>query len=303
VAKKKKRREPGAAFRRLVELQARLRARDGCPWDRKQTHASLRPYLLEETYEVLEAIDARDDDRLAGELGDLLLQVVFHAQLAREAGRFDVAEVIERVHAKMVRRHPHVFGTAKARSAGEVLKNWEQLKAEERHREKRAGDGSLLAGLPVNLPALLEAYQLTRRAARIGFDWETIAGVLEKLEEETNELRRELRGARRRRAFARGKERRGAPGATRASARSHSEEYPGAKLEEEVGDLLFVAANIARFLGLDPEIALRKANRKFRARFREMERLAERRGRRLAEVPRNELESLWEETKRRPTGV
>jgi MazG family protein len=291
MAKRKRRSEPGAAFRKLVELQARLRARGGCPWDRKQTHASLRPYLLEEAYEVLEAIDARDDDRLAGELGDLLLQVVFHAQLAREAGRFDAAEVIERVHAKMVRRHPHVFGAARARTAGEVLKNWEQLKAEERHREKRAGDGSLLAGLPVNLPALLEAYQLTRRAARIGFDWETIAGVLEKLEEETTELRRELRASLR-------KKRRGRA-APYHPVRGATEEYPGAKLEEEVGDLLFVAANIARFLGLDPEIALKKANRKFRARFREMERLATRQGKRLAEVPRGELETLWEHAKLR----
>jgi nucleoside triphosphate diphosphatase len=301
---RKNRRDPGASFRRLVELQARLRARGGCPWDRKQTHASLRPYLLEETYEVLEAIDARNDDKLASELGDLLLQVVFHAQLAREAGRFDVAEVIERIHAKMVRRHPHVFGAAKARTAGEVLKNWEQLKAEERRRENGAAEGSLLAGLPANIPALLEAYQLTRRAARIGFDWENIAGLLAKLEEEAEELQRELR-ATGRRAYARRKERRVAAGANEASARKRAlgraaraaERYPGARLEEEVGDLLFVAANIARFLGLDPEITLRKANRKFRRRFREMERLAGSEGRKLAEVEREELEALWERAK------
>jgi MazG family protein len=282
MAKKKDRRDPGASFRKLVALQARLRAPKGCPWDRKQTHTSLRPCLLEETYEVLEAIDARNDEKLAAELGDLLLQVIFHAQLAREAGRFDITEVIERIHAKMVRRHPHVFGAAEARSAAEVLKSWEQLKAEERRREGGRAEGSLLAGLPVNLPALLEAYQMTRRAARIGFDWENIAGLLEKLEEETEELRRELR-ATGRQALGRG-------------ARA-AERYPGTRLEEEVGDLLFVAANIARFLGLDPEITLRKANRKFRRRFRQMERLAARQGRRLAEVPREELEALWEQAK------
>jgi len=279
----KKWHDPGAPFRKLVALQARLRARNGCPWDRKQNHASLRPYLLEETYEVLDAIDARNDDRLIGELGDLLLQVVFHAQLAREAGRFDIAAVIERVHAKLVRRHPHVFGSAKARSAREVLKNWEQLKAEERRKEERSGDKSLLAGLPANLPALLEAYQMTRRAARIGFDWENIGGLLEKLEEEAEELRRELRPAARRRKYQ--------------PHRKRDEKYPGAKLEEEVGDLLFVAANVARFLGLDPEITLRKANRKFRRRFRKMERLAERRGQRLPEVSRADLEALWRQAK------
>ncbi len=281
MAKRKDRRDPGASFRKLVALQARLRAPNGCPWDRKQTHATLRPYLLEETYEVLEAIDARNDKKLAGELGDLLLQVVFHAQLAREVGRFDIIDVIDHIHAKMVRRHPHVFGAARVRTAGEVLKSWEQLKAEERRRENGGAAGSLLAGLPANLPALLEAYQMTRRAARIGFDWENIAGLLDKLKEEAAELRRALP-----RRVASGRR-----------AAEHPPRRAAARLEEEAGDLLFVAANIARFLGLDPEITLRKANRKFRQRFCRMEQLAAQQGRKLAEVEREELEALWEQVK------
>ncbi len=254
-------------------MQARLRSPNGCPWDLEQTHESLRTYLLEETYEVLDALDSGKGDRLAGELGDLLLQIVFHAQLAAEARRFDIGDVIERIHAKMVRRHPHVFSGARVKTSAQVLKNWEQLKAEERlaHAERApagpAGSASLLDGLPRTLPALLEAYQLTRRASRVGFDWDNIEGLLEKLAEETAELRQAL------------------------------DRRDPASLQEEVGDLLFVAVNVARFLGVDPEIALKQANRKFSARFREMEQRAAQAGRRLAETSKDELESLWEASK------
>ena len=276
----KRARNPGQRFEKLVALQSDLRSPQGCPWDREQTHDTLRTYLLEETYEVLDALEARDFDKLASELGDLLLQIVFHAELAAEAGQFDISDVIDRVHTKMVRRHPHVFGRVKAGSSAQVLKNWEQLKAEERRAENPPNGGSLLDGVPRNLPALLEAYQLTRRAARIGFDWEDIEGLLEKLQEEVGELRRAL-GPRR----EVGKNNRRAAG----------------RREEEVGDLLFVAANIARFLGLDPEITLKKANRKFIRRFQLMEREAARQGRRLPQVSRQDLEALWDQSKsRRP---
>ncbi len=269
----------GEWFEKLVALQARLRAPDGCPWDREQTHASLRTYLLEEAYEVLDALESGNDAKFAEEMGDLLLQIVFHSQIAAEEKRFAVTDVIREVHDKMVRRHPHVFGKTKARNAKEVLKNWEQLKVEERAaglagRTAKEGKepGSLLDGVPRNAPAALEAFQLTRRAARIGFDWDDVEGILDKLCEESAELLNALRD--------------------RAAGPS------GAAVEEEIGDLLFVAVNLARFLGTDPEIALKKANRKFSMRFREMERRAREQGRLLAELPREEMERLWNEGKR-----
>jgi len=267
---------PGKLFEALVALQARLRAPNGCPWDREQTHQTLRTYLIEEAYEVLEALESGDDRKFQDELGDLLLQVVFHAELAREDGRFDISDVIEAIHSKLVRRHPHVFGNVRARTSADVLKNWEQLKAAERdeatpsQRQAKASSGSLLEGIPKTLPAVLEAYQLTRRAARIGFDWEDFAGLVAKLGEETAELR-EAAGS--------------------ADVR---------RQEEEAGDLLFVAVNVARYLGVDPEIALKRANRKFAARFRAMEEAAARSGRALADVPRAEMEALWDAAKRDP---
>jgi MazG family protein len=276
-----------------VALQARLRAPGGCPWDREQTHASLRTFLLEEAYEVLEALEGAESEKVASELGDLLLQIVFHAQLAAEAGRFDIGDVIEAIHTKLVRRHPHVFGDVKAGTSAEVLKNWEQLKAEEREAERgksatavdgRSNGSSILDGVPRTLPALLQAYGLTRRAANIGFDWENIAGLLEKLREETAELRAALED--------RGRSRVG------DGERSDSDDK-SRNVEEEVGDLLFVAVNVARFLQVDPEIALQKANRKFIERFQWMERAAAKRGRRLAEVSREQMEELWEQSKGR----
>lgn len=269
--------DAGRLFNGLVALQKRLRAPNGCPWDREQTHESLRPFLVEEAYEVLDAMEKGDAEKFAGELGDLLLQIVFHAELAREAGRFDIGDVIHAVHTKMVRRHPHVFGKLKAGTSAEVLKNWEQIKAEERVGESRAAKGakhamdSVLAGVPRGLPALLEAYQLTRRAANIGFDWENIEGVLEKLEEEILELRE---------AF-----------------RQPQKSGLQAKVEEELGDLLFAVVNVARFVGADPELALKRANAKFAARFQWMEGKARERGRRFAEVPRDEMEKLWDQAK------
>jgi MazG family protein len=261
-------------------LQARLRGPGGCPWDREQTHASLRTFLLEETHEVLDAMEKGDPKQFASELGDLMLQIVFHALLASETHQFDIRDVIESIHTKMVRRHPHVFGNVQAATSAQVLKNWEQLKAEERRKESAAkktaqAPESLLDGLPRSLPALMESNQLTRKAAKIGFDWQNIGGVLEKVAEESNELRAEIEST---------------PPDKTSPAASES-------VEEEVGDLLFAAANVARFLGLDPEIALLKANRKFRQRFQWMEREARRRGATLAATERTEMENLWNQSK------
>ncbi|MBI3404976.1 MAG: nucleoside triphosphate pyrophosphohydrolase [Acidobacteria bacterium] len=260
-------------FEDLVAVQARLRAPNGCPWDREQTHESLRTYLIEETYEVLDRLDAKEFDKLPEELGDLLLQVVFHSQLAQEAGRFEIGDVIESIHDKLVRRHPHVFGDVKADTSKQVLKNWEELKAEERKSEKPSQNGeSILDGVPRTLPALLEAYQLTRRAANIGFDWQHVEEIFDKLKEETDELRRTF---------------------------SEKTGEGNARTEEEVGDLLFVAVNIARFLKIDPEIALKKANRKFSSRFRAMEEAKRQQGSKLADASREEMENLWEQAKQK----
>ena len=257
-------------FEKLVKLQSRLRAPDGCPWDREQTHMTLRTYLIEEAYEVVEALESGDDAKFAEELGDLLLQVVFHADIARDEGRFDIADVIEGIHEKMVRRHPHVFGEKRAKDAKAVLKSWEKIKAEERKAkgiQQSAKPASLLDGVSHALPGTMEGFQLTRRASRIGFDWDSAEGVLEKLNEEAAELKKEVASA------------------------------DAKRIEEEAGDLLFAAVNMARFLHVDPEIALKKANAKFATRFREMERLAREGGRELADVPRPEMEKLWERAK------
>jgi tetrapyrrole methylase family protein/MazG family protein len=267
---------PGKWFEKLVAVQARLRAPNGCPWDREQTHESLRTYLIEETYEVLEALESGNDAKFAEEMGDLLLQIVFHSQIAEEEGRFTVSEVIREIHDKMIRRHPHVFGDTRAKDSAEVLRNWEQIKAEERRQAgkknggagiKLAKEASLLDGVSHTLPATLEGFQLTRKAARIGFDWEEAAGIFEKMGEETVELRSALKTKDRR------------------------------KMEEEMGDLLFAAVNLARFLKMDPEIALKKANAKFSRRFRAMEKLARESGREFKKLPREEMEALWDVTK------
>ena len=270
-------RRPGDLFDALVEVQRRLLAPGGCPWDREQTHDTLRPYLIEEAYEVLDALDSGDADHVAEELGDLLLQVLFHAQLAALAGRFDISNVIEHIRTKLIRRHPHVFGEVKADTAAQVLKNWEQLKGEEKRAkaEKKgapamqSAPASVLDGVPRTLPSLLEGYQLTRKAAKVGFDWKAAPDILDKLAEESAELRSVLQA--------------GNPG----------------RIEDEFGDLLFACVNVGRFLGLDSEIALKKANLKFSRRFREMERLAASRGSELARMSSDALESLWGEAKQR----
>jgi uncharacterized protein YabN with tetrapyrrole methylase and pyrophosphatase domain len=318
----------GPAFDKLVAVMSRLRSPNGCPWDREQTHATLRTYLIEEAYEVLDALDGANDAKFAEELGDLLLQVLFHAQIAREESRFSIADVIREIYEKMIRRHPHVFGEKRAKDAAEVLRNWEMIKAEERTQQE-AKEGkqatatasskqgglspssaspsaspcsstsapSILDGVPKTLPALLEALQLTRKAARIGFDWESIDGIFDKLEEETGELRAVLARSHEAASHDAGtRERSFTPKSTRA-ADSASGAAGTSTVESELGDILFVAVNLARFLNVDPEIALRKTSRKFTRRFREMEQLARAQGTTLPRVPRPQMESLWEQAK------
>src|SRR5271169_502590 len=238
----------------------RLRAPGGCPWDREQSFDTIKPYLLEETYEVLDAIDARDWEGLAEELGDLMLQSVFFAQMASEEGRFDIADSLQAINDKLVRRHPHVFGDGDARTSDDVKRRWDEIKATEKPRPK-----GLLEGVPRSAPALIEAQQIASRAAGVGFDWENVDQVFEKLNEETRELH---------------------------AARSAEE------MEDEIGDMLFVIVNIARFLKVDPEQALRKTNVKFRRRFGHVERGLEARGKTPRESNIQEMEELWQEAKR-----
>jgi MazG family protein len=275
---KQKQLTPGQWFEKLVAVQARLRAPNGCPWDREQTHQSLRTYLIEETYEVLEALESGNDAKFAEEMGDLLLQIVFHSQIAREEGRFNVAEVIREIHDKMIRRHPHVFGKTSAKDSAEVLRNWEQIKAEERRSSGKKVDphgggetpkeASLLDGVSHALPATLEGFQLTRKASRIGFDWQDASSVFDKMQEETEELKKALKA------------------------------QDQLKMEEELGDLFFAAVNLSRFLKIDPEIALKKANAKFSRRFRAMEGLARKNGREFKNLPREEMEAFWDAAKK-----
>ena len=292
----------GEKFERAVAIMARLRAPGGCPWDREQTFDSIKPYTLEEAYEVLEAIDNRDWDELPGELGDLLLQVLFYAEMAQEDGRFSIDDVLERLSTKLVNRHPHVFGDVKAETSADVLRNWEALKAEEKKKRLEAGGGkvakeeakpeSVLAGVSSAIPALLEAYKLSSRAAHVGFDWPNVEGLFDKLAEETTELKHEL-------------EQFPAPGprpAHRGIAGSHTgavvpREELKARLEDEIGDMLFVLVNIARYLSLDPESALKKTNRKFKRRFQWLEQEIRRSGRRLEDATLDEMEALWQQSK------
>ncbi|HYL14816.1 MAG TPA: nucleoside triphosphate pyrophosphohydrolase [Terriglobales bacterium] len=290
----------GERFERAVSIMARLRAPGGCPWDREQTFDSIKPYTLEETYEVLEAIDNRDWDELAGELGDLLLQVLFYAQMGKEDGNFSIDEVLDRLANKLVDRHPHVFGDVKAETASDVLRNWEALKAEEKKKRLEAGGGkskkeesrpeSVLSGIASGIPALLEAIKLSSRAAHVGFDWANIDGLFEKLHEETDELRENLK------EFP-------APGPQpqmRGIAGSGKQVISQAlrdRLEDEVGDLFFVLVNIARYLSLDPESALKKSNRKFKRRFQWIEEQLRSAGRSPQQASMKELESLWQQSK------
>jgi MazG family protein len=251
----------GERFERLVAIMARLRAPGGCPWDREQNFDTIKPYLLEETYEVLDAIDRRDWPHLAEELGDLLLQAVFFAQMASEEGKFRIDDSVEAITEKLIRRHPHVFGDGSAKTADDVKRRWDEIKAEEKKTKGEPPRG-LLESVPRKLPALVEAQQIGSKAAAVGFDWENAGQVLEKLDEELHEL---------------------------AKARERGSQ---AELEGEVGDLLFVLVNLARFLKVDPEQALRKTNAKFRKRFAYVESRAT-----LPGAPIEEMEALWQDAK------
>jgi tetrapyrrole methylase family protein/MazG family protein len=241
---------------------AHLRAADGCPWDREQSFDTIKPYLLEETYEVMDAIDSRDWDGLAEELGDLLLQPVFLAQMASEEKRFDIADSLDAINRKLVRRHPHVFGDGDARTSDDVKRRWDEIKATEKPRP-----AGLLAGVPRSLPALVEAQQISSRAAGAGFDWPNLEQVIEKLHEELAELE---------------------------AARSAG---PQDGIEDELGDLLFVIVNIARFLKVNPEQALRKTNAKFRRRFEHVERGLAATGKTPKDATIGEMETLWQDAK------
>jgi MazG family protein len=298
----------GPDFQELVVVMSRLRSPNGCPWDREQTHSTLRTYLIEEAYEVLDALDSTDDAKFTEELGDLLLQVLFHAQIAHEEGRFDISAVIREIRDKMIRRHPHVFGATKANTPAEVLRNWEQIKQQERAATQggsvaqgesaspaafsfsSSSQPSILDGVPRAIPALLEALQLTRKAARIGFDWPNLDGIFSKLAEETNELKSALI---QRDSEVAGLRTRAFPQGESASPTAHS----SSSVEGELGDILFVAVNLARHLNIDPEIALKKTSAKFSGRFRTMERLAHEQNTTLAKIPRPQMESLWDQSK------
>jgi MazG family protein len=298
----------GERFERAVAIMERLRAPGGCPWDREQTFDSIKPYTLEETYEVLEAIDNRDWDELPAELGDLLLQILFYSEIAKEQGTFSIDDVLDRLSQKLIDRHPHVFGDATANTSADVKRSWEALKVEERKKraeriaeqtkdkkdESPAGNAaspSILAGISSSMPSLLEAHKLSSRAAQVGFDWPDIEGLFEKLREETAELRDHLKefpvpGPR--------PEGRGVAG----SGRQAVPEELRQRMEEEVGDLFFVLVNIARYLSLDSESALRKSNRKFRRRFQWMEQRLHESASSPEKVSTEELESLWQQAKR-----
>jgi MazG family protein len=259
--------EAGRLFARFVELIARLRAPGGCPWDREQTHESVKPMTIEEAYEVAHAIDEKDDPELAGELGDLLLQVVFHANIAEERGAFRLKEILDRVTDKMVRRHPHVFGEDDASTSGEVLRSWEAIKAKEREAKGKE-DESMLDSVHRGLPAVMEAFQITTKVSRVGFDWKDATGAITKLDEESHELKSAI-----------------------AAAAGHD------AVSEEIGDLLFAAVNVARLAGVDPESALKASNRKFRRRFAHIEKRLGETGRKPADSTLEEMDRLWDEAK------
>jgi MazG family protein len=280
----------GAKFERAVSIMARLRAPGGCPWDREQTFDTIKRYTLEETYEVLEAIDNRDWKELTGELGDLLLQVLFYAEMAQEQGTFTIDDVLDALSNKLTHRHPHVFGDTKADDSAQVLKNWEALKSEEKRKSLHSGGLALeskpellLEGVSSKMPALQEAHKISSRAAHAGFDWPHMQGLFEKLSEETHELQEHLRDL--------------------PSAGAHSTQKPEIPpelrrhVEDEVGDLFFVLVNIARYLSVDPESALRKTNRKFRRRFSWLEEKLREQGRSLEEATLEEMEALWQQAK------
>ncbi len=254
------------ALSQLVELMAQLRGPNGCPWDRKQTPDSLKPFLLEECYEVVDAIEDGSPDKVRDELGDLLFQIVFHARIAEEQGQFTLHDVITAIHEKMTRRHPHVFGDEKLSTAREVLANWEEIKKKEKAHEDRK---SILEGVPKELPSLLRAHRLQERAARVGFDWNHLNEALPKLDEEIAEFKEALSGGN------------------------------AGRIEDELGDVFFMLVNVSRFLGVNPDEALRKTISKFIHRFRYIEEHAENAGRSMNDMTIEEMEKLWQESKRK----
>ena len=259
--------EAGEKFAELVKVMARLRAPGGCPWDRKQTFDTIKTYTLEETYEVMDAIDRRAWRDLAEELGDLLLQPVFLAEMAAEDGLFTISDSLDAINQKLVRRHPHVFGNARAETAEDVKQRWDEIKKEEK-REEGTAVSSALDGVPRNLPALMEAEKISKKAADVGFEWPDVSGVIEKLQEEAAELAR--------------------------ARESGDAEH----IEAEIGDLLFTVVNLARFLKVDAEQALRKMNGRFRRRFAHVEREVDADGASLQEASLERMEELWQEAKR-----
>lgn len=272
------------AFRDLVELVARLRSPEGCPWDVKQTHESLKPFLLEEAYEVLEALDTQDPRHLREELGDLLLQILLHAQIKSEEHTFRIEDVMTDLTQKLIRRHPHVFAATSDETpkldSEQVLTQWEEIKRAERPAEQQFD--SILTGIPASLPSLLRAHQIQKRASRVGFDWENPKQVLEKLDEELEELR-------------------AAASSLPASEPATREPEPNAAVEHELGDVLFTLVNVARSLRINPEEALRKANNRFIARFQHMERHGAQEGKDLREMTALEWDTLWEAAKDQET--
>ncbi len=264
----------GENFEKLVEIMATLRGPNGCPWDKQQDFNSLKPMLVEEVYEVLEAVENNDFEGLSEELGDLLLHVVFHAHLGKEAGQFDINTVIQKISDKLIRRHPHVFGSESASTPEEVVKNWEAIKAQEKAeklKKRTPEERSLLEGIPSKLPAIHEAHQISSRAARAGFDWPDVEGIFDKLQEEVLELK--------------------------AVISSGGDEGRRERLEDEIGDMLFVIVNIARYLKIDSESALKRANRKFKLRFQYMESELAKQGKSVEQTSLDEMEALWQKAK------
>ncbi|HGJ64154.1 TPA: nucleoside triphosphate pyrophosphohydrolase [bacterium] len=251
-------------FRELVEIIAKLRSEEGCPWDREQTHETLKMGIIEEAYEVIETIDQKDDEKLEEELGDLLMQVLLNAQIAKDKGKFDINGVIQKINEKLLRRHPHVFGDLDVKDSEEIMKNWDRIKSEERANKD---EYSILDGIPIHLPALIQARKVQSRASRVGFDWDKSSDVLKKVEEEVDELKESIVNA----------------------------DQPN--IEEEIGDILFSIVNLSRFLNVEPEDALRKTTAKFMRRFKQMEVKIAQKGKKITDYDLTGLDKFWDSIK------
>jgi tetrapyrrole methylase family protein / MazG family protein len=252
------------SFGQLVEIIAKLRSDDGCPWDREQTHETLKTGIIEEAYEVIETIDKKDDEKFEEELGDLLMQVLLNAQIAKDEGKFDILGVIQRISEKLIRRHPHVFADLQVKDSEEIMQNWERIKSEERAERD---ENSLMDGVPINLPALIQARKVQSRASRVGFDWDKTDDVLKKVDEEVGELKE---------------------GISKLDKES---------IKEEIGDILFSIVNLSRFLDVEPEDALRKTTAKFIRRFKKMESLIANDGKKITDFDLAGLDKIWDSVK------